>query len=51
MCVQAYLLSMYFDCPQFAGFHCPTEAAKEVEETVLIKALHCHDDAILDRVT
>ena len=27
---QAYLLSLYFDCPEFAGFHCPNETAKEV---------------------
>ncbi|KAK9837747.1 hypothetical protein WJX74_004142 [Apatococcus lobatus] len=26
----AYLLSLYFDCPEFAGFHCPNETAKEV---------------------
>ena len=29
--LQAYLLSLYFDCPEFAGFHCPNETAKEVQ--------------------
>ncbi|KAK8811442.1 hypothetical protein WA158_003176 [Blastocystis sp. Blastoise] len=32
---QAYLISLFYDCPQNAGFHCPNEdAIKEMNESI-----------------